>query len=89
MRRIKVLLAVVAAVAMMMVLAAPAWAHHRDNGCFVVFDGLVCSDDGGTTVGSDGISQTFDIDGVRGGGSANQQGVVLVGSHTGDISLRG
>ena len=66
MRRIKVILAVVAAVATMMVLSAPAMAQTFVGGTGGTFDGDLGSDGGFILVGSGGfedLDDLFDSDG--------------------------
>jgi hypothetical protein len=69
MRRIKTILAVVAAVATMMVLAAPAMAQTFVGGTGGTFDGDFGSDGGFFLLGSDGFNDLGDLNDLSDGGS--------------------
>ncbi len=83
MRRMKLILTAVAAMAVLMVLtAAPGAAQVCAGGvCFEI--GV----DASSSSGGSGVGQTFDISG--GGGSSNQQSVTQSGGSGGDIELSG
>ncbi len=69
MRRIKIILAVVAAVATMMVLAAPAMAQTFVGGTGGTFDGDFGSDGGFILVGTGDFDDFTDLNDLSDGGS--------------------